>query len=133
MKKHQFIRVSNINQLRLAQQCLPCNVFFITKYRISGIFRVGLIFAEFATSLKSPKIDTTKNKHYYMSSLRVLEIVKIGLGEKLTHLPSVIFAKISHCKKFPIYSTALLTCDNHSDLKTKTMKTKTNLMINQIM
>ena len=26
------------------------------------IFRVGLIFAEFATCLKSPKIDTAKNK-----------------------------------------------------------------------
>ena len=46
-------------------------------YRISGIFCVGLIFAEFATSLKSPKIDTAKNKLYYTSSLRVLEIAKI--------------------------------------------------------
>ena len=33
-------------------------------YRISGIFRVGLIFDEFATSLKPPKIDTGKNKLY---------------------------------------------------------------------
>ena len=72
-------------------------------YRISGIFRVGLIFAEFATSLKSPKIDTAKNKPYYTSSLRVLEIAKIGLSENLTHLPSVIFAKISRREKFPIY------------------------------
>ena len=40
------------------------------KYRISGIFHVGLIFAEFATSLKFPKIDTVKNKPYYTSSLR---------------------------------------------------------------
>ena len=75
-------------------------------YRISGIFRVGLFFAEFATSLKSPKMDTAKNKPYYASSLRVLEIAKIGLGENLTHLPSVIFAKISRREKFPIYGTS---------------------------
>ena len=71
-------------------------------YRISGIIYMGLIFAEFATSLKSPKIDTAKNKPYYTSSLRALEIAKIGLSEKLTHLPSVIFAKISRREKFPI-------------------------------
>ena len=64
-------------------------------YRILGIFRVGLIFAEFATSLKSPKLDTAKNRHYYTSSLRVREIAKIGLRENLTHIPSVVFAKIS--------------------------------------
>ena len=64
-------------------------------YRISGIFRVGLIFAEFATFLKSPKIDTAKNKPNYTSSLRVFEIAKIGLSENITHLPSDIFAKIS--------------------------------------
>ena len=72
-------------------------------YRISGNFRVGLIFAEFATSLKSPKIDTAKNKPYNTASLRVLEIAKIELSENLTHLPSVIFAKISRREKFPIY------------------------------
>ena len=72
-------------------------------YRISGIFRVCLIFTEFATSLKSPKIETAKNKLYFTSSLRVLEIAKIWLGENLTHLPSVIFAKISRREKFPIY------------------------------
>ena len=72
-------------------------------YRISGIFRVGLIFAEFATSLKSPKIDTAKNKLYFTSLLRVLELAKIWLGENLTHLPSVIFAKISRREKFLIY------------------------------
>ena len=73
-----------------------------TVYRISGTFRVVLIFAEFATSLKSPKIDTAKNKPYYTSSLRVLEIVKIGLSDNLTHLPSGIFAKIARREKFPI-------------------------------
>ena len=36
-------------------------------YPISGISRVGLIFAEFANSLKSPKIDVAKNKPYYKS------------------------------------------------------------------
>ena len=36
-----------------------------------------------------------------MSSLRVLEIVKIGLSENLTHLPSTIFAKISPTQKIP--------------------------------
>ena len=41
---------------------------------------MGLIFAEFATSLKSPKIDTVKNKPYF-TSLGVLQIGKIGLGE----------------------------------------------------
>ena len=39
-------------------------------YRISGIFRVGLIFAKFATFPKSPKLDTAKNKPYYTSQLR---------------------------------------------------------------
>ena len=79
----------------------------MTTYRISGIVRVGLIFAEFATSLKSPKRDTAKNKPYYMSSLGVLEIAKIGLGENLTHLPSVIYAKISRRENFPIYGTVV--------------------------
>ena len=77
----------------------------VSKSRISGIFRVGLIFAEFATSLKSPKLDTAKNKPYYTSSLRVLEIAKIGLSENLTHLQSGIFAKISRREKFPTYGT----------------------------
>ena len=72
-------------------------------YRISGIFCVGLIFAEFATSLKSPKIDKAKDKPYYMSSLRVFEIAKIRRRENLTHLLSVVFAKISRREKFPIY------------------------------
>ena len=64
-------------------------------YCISGIFRVSLIFTEFATFLKSPEFDTVKNKPYYISSLRVLEIAKMGLSENLTHLQNVIFAKIS--------------------------------------
>ena len=37
-----------------------------TNYRISRIFRVGLIFAEFVTSLKSPKIDTAKKPLLYV-------------------------------------------------------------------
>ena len=68
-----------------------------------------LIFAEFATSLKSPKIDTAKNKPYNMSSLRVVEIAKIRLSQNLTHLSSVIFAKISRREKFPIYCTCITT------------------------
>ena len=31
---------------------------------------MGLIFAEFATSLKSPEIDTAENKPYFTYSLR---------------------------------------------------------------
>ena len=77
------------------------------KYRISGIFHVGLIFAEFATSSKSLKIDTAKNKPYYTSSFRVFEIAKIELSENLTHLSSVIFAKISRCEQFPIYGIVI--------------------------
>ena len=68
-----------------------------------GNFRVGLIFAEFATSLKSPKIDTAKNKLYNKSPLRTLQIAKKALSENLTHLPGVIFAKFSRREKFPIY------------------------------
>ena len=64
---------------------------------------MGLIFTEFATSLKSPKIDTAKNKPSYKSLLSVLEIAKIGLPENLTRLSSVLFAKISRREKFPIY------------------------------
>ena len=75
-------------------------------YRISGIFRVGLIFAEFENSLKSRKIDIANNKPYYMFSLRVLEIAKIGLRENLSFLPSGISAKISRHEKFPIYSNS---------------------------
>ena len=71
------------------------------QYRILGIFRGGLIFAEFATSLKLPKYDAPKNKPY-CSALRVLEIAKIGHSEHLTHLPSGIFAKISRHEKIPI-------------------------------
>ena len=77
------------------------------RHRISEIFCVGLIFVEFQTFLKLPKIDTAKNKPYYTSSLRVLEVVKIGLSENLTHLPSGIYAKISLREKFPISRTCI--------------------------
>ena len=80
----------------------------ILTYRISGIFREILIFAEFATSLKSPKIDTVKNKPYYTSSLRDLEIANIGLRENFTRLPSVIFAKFFQREKFPIYGMCVV-------------------------
>ena len=54
--------------MRITKYIAGCKLY----YRISGIFRVGLIFAEFTTSLKSPKIDTAKNKPYFMSLLRAL-------------------------------------------------------------
>ena len=54
--------------------------------------------------------ETGKNRHsenkpFYTSSLRVLEIAKIGLFENLTHLPSVIFSQISWHEKLPIYGS----------------------------
>ena len=79
------------------------NIIVTIRYRISGIFSRGFNFCWVCDSLKSPKIDTTKNKRFYTSSLRVLEIRRIGLSENLTHLPSVFFAKIFRCEKFPIY------------------------------
>ena len=47
---------------------LSVRLYIWHAYRILGIFRVGLIFAEFSTSLKLPKIDTAKNKPYYRIS-----------------------------------------------------------------
>ena len=69
---------------------------------------MGLIFAEFAAFLKSPKIDTVKNKPYNTSSLRVLEIATMGLFENLTLLPKFIFSKITKHEKFPIYGNLLM-------------------------
>ena len=83
-------RVKNTRHMR-------CRIPYI------GNFRVGLIFAKFATFLKSPKIDSAKNKTYLTSTLRVLEIAKICLSENLTYLQSVIFAKKSRREKFLIY------------------------------
>ena len=107
-------------------------------YRISGIFNMGLIFAEFATSLKLPKIDTVKNKPYYMSSLRVLEIAKIELSENQnqTHFPSCIFVKISQREKFPIYGMFKLChlynsggCTGMMYLWGLTVDTETSIML----
>ena len=75
--------------------------YCLGEYYTSIMFRVGLIFAEFATSLKSPNIYKAKNKPYLASSLRVLELEKIGLSENSTHLPSDIFATISLREKIP--------------------------------
>ena len=68
-------------------------------YRISEIFCVSLIFAEFVTFLKSPKIDTgTKINPIYTPLLRVLEMAKIELCE----YPSKRhFRKNSRREKFP--------------------------------
>ena len=73
---------------------------------------MGLIFAEFATSLKLPKIQTAINKPYYASSLRVIDIAKIGLSENLTHLPSGILAKIARREKFPMYGIPDSYCND---------------------
>ena len=107
---HSITKLSLVSQtrelryLKTSLTSLPSEVYLLMIqqhfYRISGIFRVGLIFVEFASSLKSPKIDTAKYKLYNTSSFRVLEIAKIGLSENLKHLPSV--AKISRREKFPI-------------------------------
>ena len=43
-----------------------------TIYRISGIFWVDLIFAEFVNSLTLPKLDTVKNKPFHPSSLSLI-------------------------------------------------------------
>ena len=80
---------------------------------------MGLIFAEFATSLKSPKIDIAKNTPYYASPLRVLEIAKIGPRENLTHRPSDTFAKISRREKFPIYGINILPITNMENAQNK--------------
>ena len=98
-----FLLVPRFMVQKLHNGLILLSMWCSSAYRIWGIFRVSLIFAEFATSLKSPKIDTVKNKPNHTSSLRVLEIMKIGHSENLTHLPSVIFAKISRREKFPIY------------------------------
>ena len=81
---------------------------FTWNYPISGIFRMGLIFAEFTNSSKSLNMHTAKIRHYNKSLLAVLQIVKIGLGEQLTHHPGVIFAKIAQCKIIPIYGMSAI-------------------------
>ena len=60
---------------------------------------MGFIFAEFATSLKSLKIDTAKNKPCDTSSLRVLEIAKIGLSEILNTFQASFSPKFPDAKK----------------------------------
>ena len=75
---------------------------------------MDLIFAEFATFPKSPKIDTAKNKPYYTFSLRVLEIAKIELSEYLTHLPNNIFAIKFPMQKFPICGIHFIVVRNVS-------------------
>ena len=67
--------------------------------------------------MKSPKIDTAKNKPYYTSSLRVLEIAKMGFSENLSHIPSVIFAKNSRREKILIYGTFHIDYLRISDIK----------------
>ena len=82
----------------------------------------GLIFVRFATFLKSPKIDTAKNEPYYTSTLRVLEIAKIGLSENLTHLQSVISPKIPDAKNFRVTVYDPTLCNNHISVTIKINK-----------
>ena len=62
-----------------------------------------------------------------MSSLRVLDIVKIGLCEHLTHLPGDMFAKIFQQEKFLIYG--ILYIYIHVKNLSFTVKQKTPLFI----
>ena len=71
-------------------------------------FRVRLIFAEFATSSKSLKTETAQKRHCNLFSLTALQIAKIGLSERLTHLPIVIFTKIVRRENIPIYGIVML-------------------------
>ena len=74
---------------------------------------MGVIFAEFATSSKSLKINTAKIRHCYKSVMRALQIAEIGLSEQLTRLPGVIFAEIARRENIPIYGIMLLNkCNN---------------------
>ena len=61
-------------------------IHFVNKYkgvyRILGICRVGLIFAEFVTSSNSRKMHIVKIRHYKKSLLTALQIAKIGLSEQ---------------------------------------------------
>ena len=103
----------------------PC-VFIGLKYVII-CFLTFHTSAKFLTSLKSQKIYTVKNKPCYTSSFRVHEIVKIGLGEKLTHLPSVIFAKISRCE---MCANVMLTwCRAHTAWAARDIDTWTLMLL----
>ena len=75
------IPTTNVVSLHVVTPCSA--VHSASDCRILGIFRVGFIFAEFMTSLKSPKIDTAKNKPYYTFSSGVFEIANIGPSENL--------------------------------------------------
>ena len=70
---------------------------------MSGNVRMGVIFAKFATSKESLKLNTVQNRCNDKSSYRSIQIAKILLREKITHLFIAIFAKISKRENIPIY------------------------------
>ena len=86
-------------------------VWHISMYRYSkelikpyiGNFSRGFNFRWVRDLPEIAKNRHSKNNPYDTSSLRFLEIAKIGLSENLTHIPRVIFVKISRLEKFPIY------------------------------
>ena len=90
----------------ILHKCQVLSPAFTLPYHTAGNFHVGLIFAVFVTSLKSPKIDTAKTKPYYMhvSPIRSHQITKIGLREKITQLHIIIFAKNS---RYTVFSLVL--------------------------
>ena len=61
---------------------------FVHVYHILGNFCVGLVFAEFATSLKNYnpvfEIHSDKNRHSDNSPFRALQLAKKGLTKKIT-------------------------------------------------
>ena len=70
-------------------------------------FRLGWIFAEFATPSKSLNIHTAKIRDCNKSLLTTLQIAKIGLSEQSMHLPGIMFYKIARRKNFQIYNIIL--------------------------
>ena len=79
-----------------------------TVYR--EFFMWVLFFAECVTSLILPKIDTAKNKPYYTSSLRALEIAKIELRESLTHFEASFSPKFADAKNSR-YTVIFVVCE----------------------
>ena len=88
-------------------ESLDLIIFMKISYRILGIFRMRLIFAEFTTPSKSLIMHTAKIRHCNKSLLTTLQIPKIGLSEQSMHLPGIIFDKIAPRKNFPIYDIIL--------------------------
>ena len=73
----------------------------------------------------------SKNTHYYKSALTTLELVKIDLSRKRTHLLNIL-ALISRYEKFPIHSNSktrvvtVIWCANGFISRIKKLKCKKN-------